>query len=310
MLVALIISILFNIGLYSAYREYFAATDKPAEQFHSGEKFADDKILLLEVQGTIMPPFTKRILNAIDAAREDDRVKGIVLSIDSPGGLVPDSHQIYEKLKELSETKPMVVAMKRLAASGGYYIAMGGGENCRIFAEPTTWTGSIGVIIPRFDASGLAEKVGLAADPLKTGPFKDALSPFRELSEAERDVWSEILDDAYVRFINVISENRGGLDFDATKALATGQIYTADQAKENGLVDEIGYVPDAIDNLKTQLGLEEARVVSYQFPVSLMELVAGSMEAEQPAAQWRDLLEATVPQAMYLCSWAPAIGHR
>lgn len=310
LLVALVISLLMNLSLYSAYRGRSSSTFRPSERFHSGDTGADAKIVLLEVSGTIMPPFTEKIIKAIEAARDDEKVKGVVLAIDSPGGLVPDSHQIYVKLKELSEQKPMVVAMQRMAASGGYYIAMGGGKNCRIFAEPTTWTGSIGVIIPRFNAAGLAEKVGLEADPLKTGPFKDALSPFRDLSEAERTLWMEILDDAYNRFINVIADNRSGLDYDAAKNLATGQIYTATQAKENGLIDEIGYTSDAIDALKTQLGLEKARVVKYQFPVSLTELVIGSMEANDPSVTFRDLVDATVPHAMYLCSWAPAIGRR
>lgn len=310
LLVALVISLLMNLSLYSAYRGRSSSTFRPSERFHSGDTGADAKLVLLEVSGTIIPPFTEKIIKAIEAARDDEKVKGVVLAVDSPGGLVPDSHQIYVKLKELSEQKPMVVAMQRMAASGGYYIAMGGGENCRIFAEPTTWTGSIGVIIPRFNAAGLAEKVGLEADPLKTGPFKDALSPFRDLSEAERTLWMEILDDAYNRFINVIADNRSGLDYDAAKNLATGQIYTATQAKENGLIDEIGYTSDAIDALKTQLGLEKARVVKYQFPVSLTELVIGSMEANDPSVTFRDLVDATVPHAMYLCSWAPAIGRR
>jgi len=301
---------MFNLALFSGSQAYYADAAAPREQFHSGEQFAADKIVLLNVQGTIMPPFTKRILNAIDAAKKDEAVKGLVLAVDSPGGLVPDSHQIYNRLKEFSEQKPIVVAMQRMAASGGYYIAMGGGESCRIFAEPTTWTGSIGVIIPRFDATALAEKVGLASDPLKTGPFKDALSPFREVTDEERAVWTEILDDAFDRFIDVIAENRSELDHDAAKALATGQIYTAEQAHENGLVDEIGYVPEAIEFLQKELGLDKARIVKYQFPVSLMDLVAGSIESQQPASQWRDILEATVPQAMYLCSWAPAIPNR
>src|SRR4029077_5357237 len=120
------------------------------------------------VNGTIMPPFTKRILQSIDHAKDDKHVKGVVLVVDSPGGLVSDSHQIYHRLKELGKTKPIFVSMKSLAASGGYYVSMGAGEEGRIFAEPTTWTGSIGVIMPRYEVVELAKKVGIDSKPLKT----------------------------------------------------------------------------------------------------------------------------------------------
>ena len=253
-----------------------------------------------------MPPFTKRVLKAIEQVEKDDAVKGVVLVIDSPGGLVADSHQIYHRLQQL--TKPIFVAMKRMAASGGYYIAMGAGEEATIFAEPTTWTGSIGVIIPRFDFSAFVEKYGVKSDPLKTGPFKDALNPFREMEDSERAVWGEILDESFDRFLNVIAENRSDLDYEAIKLLATGQIYTANQAQKNGMIDEIGYEDEAIEALKKKLGLTEALVVSYESEPGLLELLSGVAKAKQPANQWRLALEATVPQPMYLGSWAPAMS--
>ncbi|MCA9006570.1 MAG: S49 family peptidase, partial [Planctomycetaceae bacterium] len=182
LVVLLMISVLFNLGFYAWYKEYFTIAGGPTEQFETGDQFAADKIAIISITGTIMPPFTERILESIKAAAEDDRVKGILLEIDSPGGLVADSHQIYHRLVELRKKKPIVVSMKRMAASGGYYVAMGAGEKGVIFAEPTTWTGSLGVIIPRFDLSGLADKVGVVSDPLKTGEFKDALNPFREMT--------------------------------------------------------------------------------------------------------------------------------
>ncbi|MBM4075713.1 MAG: S49 family peptidase, partial [Planctomycetes bacterium] len=176
LMAALGFSIMLNFGFYSAYQEYFSKTEPPIERYHSGSKTSEDKVALIKAEGTIMPPFTERLIDQIKHAGKDDSVKGIVLQIDSPGGLVADSHEIYHRLKQIK--KPIYVQMKRLAASGGYYIAMGAGPEAKIYAEPTTWTGSIGVIIPRYDFSELAEKYGVRSDPLKTGEFKDALNPF------------------------------------------------------------------------------------------------------------------------------------
>jgi protease-4 len=310
LVVVLLISVVANFAMYSQYQQYFAGAEGPREQYHSGERNADALLALIKVNGTIMPPFTGRILSSIKRAREDARVKGVVLVVDSPGGMVADSHQIYHALKQLREEshKPIVVAMQRMSASGGYYISMGAGTDGKLYVEPTTWTGSIGVIIPRFDLSELARKWGVESAPLKTGPFKDALSPFRELGDDERDVWLPILDDAFQRFLNVIAENRANLDYQAVKDLATGQIYTADQAKANGLVDEIGFEEDAIAHLKEQLGLTEARVVTYEFQPGLWELLSGRVEANQPADYWRQIVEASVPRAMYFCSSFPVQG--
>jgi protease-4 len=305
---ALVAAVAVIFGLYSSYSEYFQDVTTPSERYHSGEKAVGaTKIVLVEINGTIMPPFTDRILKSIEKAERDDKVVGIVLAVDSPGGLVADSHQIYHKLVKLRETKPIVVTMKRMAASGGYYVAMGAGPKGKIFAEPTTWTGSIGVIIPRYDISKLSEKVGVDSDPLKTGEFKDALSPFREMSESEKQVWTAIMDDAYQRFLSVIDDNRSQLDLAGIKALATGQVYTAEQAKKNGLIDEIGFEEDAIEHLKTELKLEKARIVTYKFPTGLMDVLMGNVEARNPHTIWKDVLEATVPRAMYYCSWAPAL---
>jgi protease-4 len=130
---------------------------------------------------------------------------------------------------------------------------------------------------------------------------------FGKLSDNERAVWNEILDDAFGRFIGVIADNRKSLDEKAVRELATGQIYTADQALENGLVDETGYLEDAIAGLKEKLALAEVRVVTYEHPLGWLDLLSGYIEAEQPGQKWNALLDTTVPRAMYFCSWAPGI---
>lgn len=303
---ALIASILFNVSLYGTYAEYFASSEPPTEKYHSGDKAASDKIAVISVNGTIMPPMTERWIKQIDHAADDNHVKGVLLVVDSPGGLVADSQQIYHRLQKLAKKKTVYVQMKRMAASGGYYIAMGAGPGGKIFAEPTTWTGSIGVIIPRYDLSQLAQKVGVVSDPLKTGEFKDALNPFRPMTDSERKVWENILDQSFQKFIQVIDDNRDGLDRDGVKALATGQVYTADDALAAKLVDQIGYEEESLEALKTQLGLKAARAVRYETPSSLVEQLIG-IEMDPTTETWKAVVESSVPRAMYLCSWWPAL---
>jgi protease-4 len=311
MFLALGLSVLLNFGLLATYQEYSSDIGSPKEVFLSGDEDAQDKIAVLKVTGTIMPPFTGRILKSIERIRDDEAVKGVVLVIDSPGGLVTDSHQIYHRLKQLSETKPMVVAMKRMAASGGYYVAMGAGPEATIFAEPTTWTGSIGVIIPRYNLTDFAQKYGIKSEPLTTGPYKDSLNPFRDLRPDEKQLWKEILDESYGKFIGVIAENRSQLNEQGVRDLATGQIYTSNQALENKLVDVIGYEDDALKDLKQQLkktlNIEKFRVVTYQFQLTIFDLFADYVRAQQPERTWQTVLDATVPRAMYFFSWAPVM---
>jgi protease-4 len=208
LLTGLVLSIIANIGLYSLYHQYFSSSDPPHERFHSGSATATDKIAIIKMEATIMPPFTERIIKQIDHVRDDKNVKAVLLLIDSPGGLVTDSHEIYHHLQKLQKVKPVDVQMTRMAASGGYYIAMGAGPNAKIFAEPTTWTGSIGVILPRYDFSKLAEKYGVGSDPIKTGPFKDTLNPLRPMTDEERKLCEKIIDQSFQKFIMVIDELR------------------------------------------------------------------------------------------------------
>ena len=300
----LLASIMLNLLLLlSAAMQAAGNAGTVPVRFHSGDKTASDQLAIINITGTIMPPFTERWRKQIVAATKDDRVKGVLLVVDSPGGLVADSHQIYHDLQKLKQKKPIYVAMKRLAASGGYYVAMGGGTDSKIFVEPTTWTGSIGVIIPRYNASELAERVGVKVEPLTTGPLKDTLSPFRNLTDHERDVWKEIMDDSFDRFVDVIHENREPLSEEAVRALATGQIYTANQAIKNGMADEVGYEEDALVALAKATGLTTYKTVEYTSPTSLLDVFLGNAQA--PTSPLEQLLDAATPKALYYCSWNP-----
>ena len=294
-------SIAVNLWLYSRYHFYYAGSKPPAERFYDGDRTATAKIARIAIVGTISPPFTARALAALERATEDTSVKAVLLVIDSPGGLVADSHQIYHKVQQCVAKKPIFVQMGRIAASGGLYAAMGVGPEGLIFAEPTTWTGSIGVIIPRYDLSGLAEKLGVQSDSLKTGPLKDSLNPFRPMTERETEVWRVILEDAFERFIGVIADNRPALDAAAVRTLATGQVYTATQAQQAGLIDRIGFEEDALAALRERAQLKTAKVIQYEFPIGLLDLIAPAAHAADPAHRWEAALDRAVPKALYHC---------
>ena len=310
-LILLMASVFMNFLLLVAIGSMQTVELGPEEKFHSGDESASDKIARVNVDFTIMPPYTDRIMEILDTVEEQDDVKGILLVVNSPGGLVSDSHDIYHRLKEISESKPVWVYMKGLAASGGYYVSMGAGPQGKIYADPTTWTGSIGVIMPRYDVSELASKIGVASDSLATGPLKDTLNPLKPMTEREREVWNAILDESFDRFLTIIDENRDNLDMDQVRELATGQVYTATQALENGLIDEIGYEEDVVDGLKSHLGLTRVRVVDYETPKSFVEELLGVQSRAAAAAEdpLTRLLDAGVPRAMYIFGWHPGLTH-
>ncbi len=306
----LMMSAFFNLILLVSLVIAVGGTPAGTETFVSGDPLSSDKIAIIDISGTIMPPFTERTIKTIDTVAEDNDVKGVVLSVDSPGGFVADSHQIYAKLVKLRQKKPIYVAMKRIAASGGYYVAMGAGPEGKIFAEPTTWTGSIGVIIPHYDVSKIASDFGVKSAPLVTGPFKDSLSPFRELSPEESELWKSIMDDSFDRFKGIIDEGRANLTLEQVAPLATGRIFTANQAVEVGLVDQIGFEEDAIEALKSHLKLATAQVIRHKHPPSLLEAVLGSQSKAQPIDPLQQILESSTPRAMYFCGWHAGMMSR
>lgn len=307
MVAVLAISILLNLWFILDPLSY-SPPDIP-EQHFSGDKGQADRIAIINFEGTISPPFTGRWLKQIKQATNDETVKGVVMVIDSPGGFVADSHQLLREIQKMAKAKPVYVAMKRIAASGGYYISMGIGEQGRIFAEPTTWTGSIGVIIPRYNATQLVQKIGIKSEPLITGPLKDTLNPFRDMTEQETQVWDAILKDSFDRFVSVIDAGRVQLDAAAIRKLATGQIYTANQALENHLVDEIGYTEDAIAALAKQLQLSSYDAFEYRSTPGLVDALMGSKFSGVDVIA-DQILQASVPRAMYYASWNPWVPQQ
>ena len=175
---------------------------------------------------------------------KDDSVKAIVLRINSPGGGVAPSQEIYEEVKKARAKKPILASMGALAASGGYYIAC---ATQRVYANPGTITGSIGVVMPFMNVKDLVEKIGLKGMTVKSGVFKDIGSPMRDMTPQERDLLQGVVDNVHLQFVNAVADGRS-LDREDVLRIADGRIFTGEQAKGMGLVDVLGDLEDAISD--------------------------------------------------------------
>jgi len=289
------------------------------EKYHSLNPDAQDKVAIISIEGTILSSegFAKR---QIDRAMEDDDVKAVVLRVNSPGGSVTASDYLYHHLSVLRKKKPLVVSMGGLAASGGYYVSMAVGDTPdSIFAEPTTWTGSIGVIIPHYDLSGLLENWNIKEDSIASGPLKQMGSFTKSRTEEERERENEILqqlvDDSFARFKQIVADGRPELkeklkvNPQAIDELATGQIYNAQQALDAGLIDEIAFVERAIERAVELAGLDagNVKVVEYKRELGLMGVLLGS-KARSESFDLAALLDMAAPRAYYLCTWLPPLS--
>jgi protease-4 len=205
----------------------------------------------------------------------DDDVRAVVVRIDSPGGSVAPSQEIYSALRNLRKKKKVVASMGNLAASGGYYIAAAADQ---IYASPGTLTGSIGVIFMHFNVRGLLEAVKVEETTLKAGKYKDTLSPFRPLNELDREEVQTISEDVYGQFIRDVAEGRG-LREEEVRKLAEGRIYTGRRAKDLRLVDELGGFQDAVAKawqLAGQSGEPRLQLPPRDMALSLRELMRGA----------------------------------
>ncbi len=216
-----------------------------------------DRVAVIKVDGVILDP--EPVLRRIEACKEDRSVKALVLRVDSPGGSVGASQEIYRALERFKMSgKPLVVSMGNVSASGGYYISLPADV---IYANEGTITGSIGVIIQHMDYKSLLERLGVKTTAVKTGKFKDTLSPFRELTQEEKEYLQSTIEDAYEQFINAILKYRKSkIDEERLRSVADGRVFTGRMAKQLGLVDELGNLSDAIDRARQMAGVPQARV--------------------------------------------------
>ena len=290
------LSILFSFAVYGAMR--------------GGGPGFGDAIALIRVEGLIQagePPsdflgtpvegaYSDRIVRLLKEADASKNVKAVVLRVDSPGGGVVASDEIYEQVAAMS--KPVVVSMGTLAASGGYYISAPADE---IWANRHTLTGSIGVIIQFVNIEGFMEEYGIEATTVKSGANKDTGSLFRSLTDEEIAIWQEIIDESYDIFVKVVAEGRG-LDEEAVRELADGRVYTGQQALELGLVDRLGNLQDAVNRAAELGGIEgEPRIIDYSKTRPGLVGLFSRLHTPSPAEELQTLLQLnTPPTLMYL----------
>lgn len=274
------------------------------------------KIAVLDVNGAIQdtgetsPIFStggynhQAFLKNLNYAKEDSAVKGIIIRVNTPGGGVVESAQIHDKIVEIQKEakKPVYISMGSMAASGGYYISASADK---IFASPETLTGSLGVIMQGINYAGLAEKYGVKFETIKSGEFKDIMSPSREMTDAERDILQKMINNSYNGFVKVISDGRG-IPQEEVKRIADGRIYDGRQAKELKLIDDFGYFETVVDQMKKDYKLDDAQVVQYTdnlgfgslFSMSARQLMG--QETHELAGIMKQLSQPNAPRLMYL----------
>ncbi|MGG1629901.1 signal peptide peptidase SppA [Rossellomorea sp. NRS-1567] len=300
-----------------AFEDMLGATDNPFSEEVIDEGNAQKRIAVLEVEGVIQdtgganslfesPGYNHELfMDKLDAVQKDKSVKGIILKVNSPGGGVVESAQIHSKLVEIMDKakKPIYVSMGGTAASGGYYISA---PATKIFASKETLTGSLGVIMQSINYSELAEKYGVDFVTIKSGPYKDIMSPTRKMTDEERKILQSMIDNSYEGFVDVIASGRDMSEAEVKK-IADGRVYDGIQAKEVNLIDEFGYVEDTIEAMKKDYKLKGAQVFEYTagdpfsefFSMGAKKMIGQDMEA---AALMKLLSKPNSPRLMYLYS--------
>lgn len=274
----------------------------------------NERIAVINLEGVIMDGETSvfmmdgynhsSLLQMIRSAGEDPTVAAIILQIDSPGGAVGPTAEIHRTIVDVQEEydKPIYVSMGSMAASGGYYVAA---PADKIFAEPATITGSIGVIMENINIAGLAEKYGISFNTIKSGKHKDIMSTNRKMTDEEKEILQSIVDEMFDEFVQVVVDGRN-MDEATVRELADGRIYTGKQAKEVNLVDEVGSFEDALKALKNDYNLEDAQVIQYNESLGFFSGLGVTLQnifqsEESEIEKIMTLLRySDKPQAMYL----------
>lgn len=315
--VLLVISIISQIGTTAVTTDWDEILNlNEFEEKVVEEGAGDHKIVVAHLEGIIQDvgenPLLntginnyKRLLKVLDNAAEDDSVDGIIINVNSPGGGVVESATIHDKVVEIQEEydKPVYVTMGNTAASGGYYVAA---PAEKIVAHPATLTGSIGVIMESINFTDLADEYGIDFNTIKSGEHKDIMSASRKMTDEERDILQSMIDEMYDEFVQVIVDGRGMSESDVRR-LGDGRVYTGKQAKDNGLVDELGSLEDTIALMEEDHGWDDSLVVEYGAGLnfdSIFGVTAKSLFGkEKDLFQIQDLLrESNAPRAMYLYS--------
>ncbi len=257
-----------------------------------------DKIGVVELKGVIIS--SEEVVSQIKKYAKSSSIKAIVFYVDSPGGGVSASEEIFQELKKAREKKPVVVSMGSVAASGGYYVSLGGSK---IVANPGSITGSIGVIAQFPNFKKLLDKIGVDFDVIKSGKFKDSGNPYRGLTEEEKKYFQNVINDVFEQFVNHVVEERKMKKEDVLK-IADGRIFTGKQAFELGLVDTLGTLEDAIKIAKNMAGIKgEPRIVKEKKKKNLFDIIFETKTIENLETLKSFFLNQPVLQ--YRCEFIP-----
>jgi protease IV len=335
----IVLSLLLNLFFFWALSNV-GEGGSLSEKHYSGNKLSRNKIAIVRIEGALMEGMTGYFHKEIAQAAADSAVKAVVVRVNSPGGTITASDDLYKRLTDLRDgdpekktsPKPLVVSMASIAASGAYYISM---PAKTILAEPTTATGSIGVYASLPDVTELSKKIGFNMRVIKDGDLKYSGSPFTEMSAHERQMWQDMIDHSYLQFLQVVEQGRPSLKgklqedipirkdrpirsgkersrhVEFTRYRADGGIWTSDEAKQYGLIDQIGYLDDAIKIVRQSANLgDDYHVILYERPIGLLTTFL-DVKARPPQVSLLDperLSNAAVPRVWYLWPQADLAG--
>ncbi|MDA3918468.1 MAG: signal peptide peptidase SppA [Deltaproteobacteria bacterium] len=219
--------------------------------FTRNNALSNGNVGIVEINGIILS--SKKIIENIKTFRDDDSIKAIILRIDSPGGGIGPSQEIYREVMKTKRDKKIITSMGSVAASGGYYIAS---ATNKIIANAGTLTGSIGVIMEYANIEEIAKKIGISPVVIKSGKFKDIGSPLRELNDSERKILQDLVNELHLQFVNDAAKARG-IDVETMLTLADGRVYTGQKALDLNLIDRLGNLDDAVQWVGELAGIKE-----------------------------------------------------
>jgi len=232
---------------------------------------------VVDLKGLIVS--SEKTIDTLTSFRNDTKVKAILLRIDSPGGAVGASQEIYSEVKRTNQEKPVIASMGSVGASGGYYAALGAEK---IFANPGTLTGSVGVVVKFSNFTELFDKIGYKSEVIKSGLMKDIGAIDRPMTPAERELVQRLIDNVHDQFVRAVAQQRR-LPEDTVRGLADGRIFSGEQALESGLIDELGNFTDAVFEAAQMAGLaqEEPHLIyPEEKGFSLLSLITGKVQQQ------------------------------
>jgi len=280
----------FAVALSGSPGSLFEVSGEPFEVVEdtlAGTKSSQDKVVILDVKGIIMSQggysvtTGEQVIKELKRAREDSRVVAVVLDMNTPGGEVTACDEIHREIQKLrNDGTPVVTCMGSMGASGGYLIAAG---TDWIVASRLTLTGSIGVVIPAYNYAELFRKIGIRSEPFTSGEMKDLLNGGREWTEEERKCIQDLVDETFGEFAQIIADGRAAYETReqvmAAQDFKDGQILSGRKAFELALIDQIGYLEDAVKKAEQLAGVKDARIVRYRRPVRLADLLLMQMNS-------------------------------